>query len=405
MHLDPSIGFLDPGAAEFVGDPHPIFDDLRATSGVVRDPIGWSTLSYAASEQAFHDRALVPGIDPLLDDLGIGALWGEPGHTLTDSEGVDHQRLRRVVSPWFTPRRIELLRERVRLTADAVLDAIDPAVGELDVMADLADIIPSRLFCWMVGVPDADAEQLARWSKALLLVFTATDEMVAPVRAAKAELAEYTHELLAHKRSVPGDDLASVLSAAEASGALSEQDVFHLLEELLGASVDNTANTAGLAVWSLATHPQQWSLLHADPSGLGRAVDELGRFQPAIRHTIKYAIDDTVITRPGLDDVAIARGEFVTIRIAAAHRDPHVFTEPHRLDVSRPLARPQLAFGAGRHYCLGAALGKMEVQEIVHGLVSRWDSCSVGDGLDLHLNTSGHVGALPVRVSNAAPHA
>lgn len=387
--------FLDPTSAEFLTDPHPTFDRLRAIAPIGRDPIGWSTLSYSSCEAAFHDRALVPGIDPLLEERGVGALWGEPGHTLTDSEGVDHQRLRRVVSPWFTHRRIEQLRDRVRQTANEILDGVDAPT--FDAMSELADVIPSRLFCWMVGVPETDAPDLARLSKALLLVFTATPEMVEPVRAAKAELAGYTRELLAAKRARPGDDLASMLSAAEAAGALAERDVFHLLEELLSASVDNTANTAALAVWTLANHPEQWALLHSQPDLLANAVEECGRFQPAIRHTIKYAVDDTTI-----EDVPIEKGDFVTIRIAAAHRDPAVFDSPHVLDISRDLARPQLAFGAGRHYCLGAALGKMEVQEIVRGLVVRWRRCEPADGVRMNLNASGNVFALPLRLMEGA---
>ena len=391
------VAFLDPGATSFLADPHPTFDRLRDQNSVVRDPIGWSVLSYTACDAAFHDRALIPGIDPLLEQRGVGALWGKPGHTLTDSEGVDHQRLRRVVSPWFTPKRIEQLRERVRVTVDAVLADVEPGV-DFDVMAELADIIPSRLFCWMMGVPDGDAPALARLSKVLLTVFTATSDMVAPVRAAKAELARYTRELLMWKRAVPGDDLASMLSAAEATGSLQEEDVFYLLEELLSASVDNTANTAGLCVWTLATHPPQWSMLHLQPDLLANAVEECGRFQPAIRHTIKYAIDDTVI-----EGTTVAAGEFVTIRIAAAHRDPAVFDDPHRLDIERKPAKPQLAFGAGRHYCLGAALGKMEVQEIVRGLVSRWPSCEPGEGVSMNLNGAGIVFALPVRLLTTGP--
>ena len=390
-----SPSFLDPSSAEFLADPHPIFDRLRAVAPVVRDPIGWSTLSYSSCEAAFHDRALVPGIDPLLEERGVGALWGEPGHTLTDSEGVDHQRLRRVVSPWFTHRRIEQLRDRVRQTADEILDGADG--DSFDAMSELADVIPSRLFCWMVGVRESDAAELARMSKALLLVFTATPEMVEPVRAAKAELAGYTRDLLAAKRANPGDDLASMLSAAEAAGALAERDVFHLLEELLSASVDNTANTAALAVWTLASHPHQWARLHEQPDLLANAVEECGRFQPAIRHTIKYAVDDTAI-----EGVAIEKGEFVTIRIASAHRDALVYVDPHVLDIGRDLARPQLAFGAGRHYCLGAALGKMEAQEIVRGLVARWPRCEPADGVRMNLNASGNVFALPVRLMEDA---
>lgn len=97
----------------------------------------------------------------------VDAFLDPGGHTLTGSDGFDHQRLRRLVSPWFSPKRIEQLRERVRVTADAVLAKVEPGT-DFDVMAELADIIPSRLFCWMMGVPDSDAPALARLSKVLL---------------------------------------------------------------------------------------------------------------------------------------------------------------------------------------------------------------------------------------------
>lgn len=391
-HPDPP--FLDPGSDAFLADPHPLFDALRTTTPIVADPLGWSTLSYELSEAAFHDAALVPGIDPLLEQRGIGALWGMPGHTLTDSEGADHQRLRRTVSPWFTPKRIAALRSRTSDLARELLDDVGPA-GGFDAMADLADVIPSRLFCWMVGVPDDDALSLARLSKVLLGVFTATDEMVAPVRAAKAELGDYTRALLEQKRQHPQDDLATFLVDAAAAGSISDLDAFYLLEELLSASVDNTANTAGLALWTLATHPDAWAAVHDDPELLGGAIDECGRFQPAIRHTIKFAVADTE-----LGGVALPAGSLLTIRVAAAHRDPAVFADPHRFDIGRRQARPQLVFGAGRHYCLGAALGRMEVQEIVGAAVARWPSATPGDGVEMHLNASGQIMRLPLVVGS-----
>ena len=381
---------LDPRDPAFLADPHLVYDALRPEQRLVADPIGWSAITYAGCDASFHDPALIPGIDPLLEQLGFGALWGTPGRTLTDSEGADHSRLRRVVSPWFTARRIAALRERTRALVDAQLDAHDPAVP-LELVGELVDVVPARLFCWMVGAADGDDEQLAAWSKDLLLVFTATEAMVEPVRNAKAALAGYTHELLARKRQDPGDDLATVLAQASAAGAIDEHDAFCLLEELLSASVDNTANTAGLALHSLAEHPDAWAHAHAHPDEVAQVVEECGRFQPAIRHTIKYAVADTTV-----DGTPVAAGEFVTVRIAAAHRDPDVFADPHRLDVTRPLLKPQLAFGAGRHYCLGAALGKMELQEMVGGVTRRWPSASVAAGASLSINAAGLVHRLPL---------
>ena len=386
---------LDPRSERFLADPHPVYDELRQAGGdLVTDPLGLSTISYAASDAAFRDPALIPGIDPLLEQLGIGALWGEQDHTLTDSEELVHQRLRRAVSPWFTVRRIEALRTRTRAL---VAESLDRRPDGLDVMADLADVVPGRLFCWMIGAPESDASLMAEWSKHLISVFTADPAMVDPVRRAKLEMADYSAELLAGKRRRPGDDLTSVMAQATQSGDLHEGDAGPLLTELLSAAVDNTANTAALTVWTLAERPDDWAAVAADPSLRADAVKECGRFEPSIRHTIKYVRHDTE-----LSGAPLAAGTFVTIRIAAAHRDPMVYADPHRLDVRRPLPKPLLSFGAGRHYCLGAALGRMEIQEMVGGLLDRWPSVRVGDGVAMDLNRSGIVFRLPLEPTAAS---
>ena len=389
--------FLDPASAEFLEDPHPIYDELRAGGPMVRDPIGWSTIDYASSMKAFADVALSPGIDPLLESKGVEALWGEPGHTLTDSEGADHQRLRRVVGPWFNPRRVEQLRGRVRALVEEILVGADPD-RPLDLMADLADVVPARLFCWMVGAPDSAAGHLAAMSKTMLTVFTATEEMVEPVRAAKAEMFALTDELLAAKRGTDGDDVTCLLLAAQAEGAISETDTFHLLEELLSASVDNTANTAGLAVWTLLRHPDAFARVVADLDLVPPAMEECGRYEPAIRHTIKYATAPTEV-----GGVEVGAGEFVTIHIAAAHRDPAIYDDPHRFDIHRDPPKPQLSFGSGRHFCLGSALGRMEVAEIIRGLAVHHPDVAIGDGVSMSLNSAGLVHALPLDLRGDRP--
>jgi cytochrome P450 len=379
---------LDPRTERFLADPHTVYDELRPAGGLVPDHIGWSAISYAASDAAFRDPALIPGIDPLLEQLGIGALWGERDHTLTNAEDADHQRLRRAVSPWFTVRRIEALRERTRAL---VAKCLDRRPDGLDVMADLADVVPGRLFCWMIGAQEDDAELLAGWSKHLISVFTAEPSMAEPVRQVKAEMADYSAALLAEKRRHPGDDLTTVLARAEDAGDLLATDVGPLLEELLGASVDNTANTTALSVWTLAQRPEAWATLVAQPDLLVDALEETGRFEPSIRHTIKYARRDTeLLGHP------IPSGTFVTIRIAAAQRDPAVYERPHELDLRRRQRSPLLSFGAGRHYCLGAALGRMEIQEMAAGLLERWSAVRVGDDVDMNLNGAGIVFRLPL---------
>ena len=380
---------LDPRTERFLADPHTVYDELRPAGGLVADHIGWSTISYAASDAAFRDPALIPGIDPLLEQLGIGALWGERDHTLTNAEDADHQRLRRAVSPWFTVRRIEALRERTRAL---VAECLDRRPDGLDVMADLADVVPGRLFCWMIGAPEADAELLAGWSKHLISVFTAEPSMAEPVRRVKAEMAEYSAALLAEKRRNPGDDLTTVLARAEDAGDLLATDVGPLLEELLSASVDNTANTTALSVWTLALRPEAWvgARRRARPARRRPRGDRSLRALDPPHHQVRPAATPSCSASP------IPEGTFVTIRIAAAQRDPEVYERPHELDLWRRQPSPLLSFGAGRHYCLGAALGRMEIQEMVAGLLGRWSAVRVGDDVDMNLNGAGIVFRLPL---------
>ncbi|MEM7338740.1 MAG: cytochrome P450 [Actinomycetota bacterium] len=376
---------LDPASPVFLDDPHPVFDRLRAEAAVVSDPIGWSTIDYATSAEAFANRALTPGIDPLLESRGIEPLWGEVGRTLTDSEGDDHRNLRRVVGPWFTPPRVEALRHHVRTLCEELVVAADPH-EPFDVMASYADVVPARLFCWMVGAPESLAPRLASLSKTLLSVFTATDEMVEPVRAAKVEMAELTRELIAARTQTPGDDVVSMMLGSVASGDLDTETVFYLVEELLSASVDNTANTTGLALWTLLHHRDTYRRIGSDPDLAAPAAEECGRVEPAIRHTIKYALSDTSV-----GGVEMPAGSFVTIRIAAAHRDPAIYDDPHRFDPDRAWPKPQLAFGLGRHYCLGAALGRMEIAEMVRALAVGRPDAEIGDHVDMTKNAAGLV--------------
>lgn len=382
--------FLDVDSPAFADDPHPLFDRLRADAPVVRDPIGWSTLDYESSSQAFADRTLTPGIDHLLETRGIEPLWGVVGRTLTDSEGDDHRRLRRVVGPWFNARRVETLRERVRTLSTEIVDGLDPD-EPFDVMADYADVVSSRLFCWMVGAPESDAPALASLSKTLLTVFTATDRMVEPVRAAKRDMADLTQHMIEERRAEPGDDLISMMLGCVADGDLDETDLFYLVEELLSASVDNTANTTGLALWTLLQRPDLYRRLGDDPGLIPAAAEECGRFEPAIRHTIKCALDDTVV-----GGVEIPAGGFVTIRIAAAHRDPVMFPDPHRFDIDRHEPKGQLAFGLGRHFCLGAALGRMEIVEMLRALAVDRPDARIGEAVEMTKNVAGLVHRLEI---------
>ncbi|WP_117000568.1 cytochrome P450 [Desertimonas flava] len=383
---------FDPGDAAVLADPYPVYDRLRP-GRVARDPLGMSVFSYRDAEAAFHDPHLRPGIGVVAEQQGTGAAWGVPGRSLTDSDGAPHQRLRRAVSPWFSARRVGMLRDRTRALVDEILDDVLAEQRPLDAMTELADIIPARLFCWMIGAPDADAALVAELSKDLLLVFAADPRHGPTIAAARVRLADYVAEVAARARRQPGDDLTTMLQHGVANGSLDPGDDLCLLEELVSAAVDNTAATAALALKVLAEHPAVWRLLHDHPDLIAPAVEECGRLEPSIRTIVKVATAPTTVG--GVD---VDTGTFVTLRVPATHRDPDVFDEPATFRLGRATQPGQLSFGLGRHYCLGASLGRMEVTEIVGGLVRRAPAAELLPGAELDINGFGVVHHLPLRL-------
>ncbi len=159
------------------------------------------------------------------------------------------------------------------------------------------------------------------------------------------------------------------------------------------ASVDNTSNTVGGAVKVLAEHPEAWFLLHERPALVPAALEELLRYETPIRHMSKFATSDTEVA-----GVGIPAGTFVTVRLAAAHRDAAVYDDPDRLDLTRDLPRPPLTFGAGRHYCLGSALGRMEAQEMIAGITDAAAGAALADGVDHSIVATGVVRSLPLHL-------
>jgi cytochrome P450 len=334
------------------------------------------------------DPRFRPGVFEMVKRAG-GA---EPGaaRTLLGSEGEEHQSLRRAVMPWFTPRRIETLRERTATLAAELVGGVTDR-GECELMADVAGPIPPTVFCWMVGCDPERGPELARQSAIALQVFSGDPSVMAEASAAIRDLGRFARELLDEKARAPGDDLTSALLGAVDGGLLTERDVRSLLTELLGASVENTTHSIGIAVWLLAAHPDQWALLAADDGLFGRAVEECARFEPVIR--LGNHVNDADAELLG---VGVPGGTLVTLYLASAHRDPAVYDDPDRFDVTRVPRQPQLEFGVGRHYCIGAALARMEIAEVLRAVVARWGAPRLEPGVRVRTAVDGVVERPPL---------
>jgi cytochrome P450 len=385
------LPFLDHTTDAFAADPHGELRAMRSESWIVRTPTGLGVLSYQGCNALLLDPAFRPGVFEMMRRTGPDGTAVDGPRTLLGSEGDDHQDLRRVVMPWFTPRRIEVLRARTARRVGDLLDEVD-AAGGCEFMGDVAVRIPPTIFCWMVGCDVSRGPELAHWSGIALQAFSGDPAVMGDVRDAIRYLRRFAAELLEAKQREPGDDITTALAAGIEQGLLTDSDARSLLTELLGASVDNTTHSMGLMMWLLSEHPDQWALVAGDADLVERAVEECARFEPVIRQGKHFNEHEAELL-----GTTVPAGTLMTAYLDAAHRDPSVYDDPDRFDVTRRLPQPQLIFGIGRHYCVGAALARMQIQEVLRAVITRWAQPRLGSGVSLKTAVgSCEVASLPI---------
>ncbi|MFE6129376.1 cytochrome P450 [Streptomyces sp. NPDC056437] len=362
---------MDDPASELLTDPYAVYARLRETAPVQRitGPDGspaWIVTRYEDVRQALADprlsldkRHALPGsyrgfaLPPALDA------------NLLNMDPPDHTRIRRLVTQAFTARRIEELRTPVRRIADDLLDAVAPH-GRADLVAAYAAPLPIAVICELLGVPPHSRRDFRDWTDALV-----APDPAQPGRAKEAigSMLGFFHELLAHKRAEPADDLLSALIAVREEGEdrLSENELMSLAFLILFAGYENTVQLIGNATLALLRHPAQLAALRADPTRIGPAVEELARYDgPALLAIRRFPVEEVTI-----GGVTVPAGETVLLSLASADRDPARFPEPERLDLSRDTAG-HLALGHGIHYCLGAPLARLETGIALSALLERF---------------------------------
>jgi cytochrome P450 len=264
--------------------------------------------------------------------------------------------LRGLVSKAFTPRRVESLRPLVRSMAEARV-----AAGLRDVIADLAEPIPVAVIAELLGVPEADRRLLRPWSRAIVAMFELEPDEAAPAAAAaaSAEFRAYVLELAATRRRSPGEDLLSALLDV----GLDEDELVATCVLLLNAGHEATVNALGNGVLAVLTHRAQWDRLVVEPSLVPSAVEELLRFDTPLQLFRRTALGDAEV-----GGTRVRAGEQIALLLGSANRDAEAFPDADRLDVGR-WPNPHLGFGAGIHFCLGAPLARVELQEELGALV------------------------------------
>ncbi len=278
----------------------------------------------------------------------------------------DHTRLRALVQKAFSPRLIRAMRPRIQAITDSLLDAVQDQ-GRMELIADYAFPLPIQVIAELLGIPTEDKEKFRHWSGIVIRPHRTKESRLADVPELQAFLA-YLADISEQRREDPREDLLSALvQAEEAADRLSEIELYSMLMLLIVAGHETTVNLIGNGVVTLIQYPEQLALLRASPSLIAAAIEELLRYDsPVESSTDRFALEDVTI-----GGQHIAHGDHVLVIIASANRDRASFGEKaDDLDIMRA-ENPHVAFGHGIHYCLGAALARMEGAIAIGSLLER----------------------------------
>jgi len=353
------------GRPPYEGNPYPLYDLIRARGPISPTPLGnLVTASHGVGSEVVRSRtfrafnAQQSAEDPTPREL--------LDLSLLEMNPPEHTRLRRLVAPAFTPRRMAAYERLVEARVSSLLDGVDARAG-FDLVRDFATPLPIAVITELLGVEGVDGDVLAGYGSTLATALDGVHSVGQLRRLAQTQrqLRELFATLFARRASDPGDDIVSALLAAE-DDQITTAELAALCRLLLVAGFETTVNAIGNGVRALLADPEQWQLLVGDPSRAPAVVEEVLRYDTAVQITARLASADTELA-----GVPVRSGQAVVVLLGGANRDPAAYPEPNVFDITRTPAVDHLAFSGGVHYCLGAALARLELAVAFRVLAER----------------------------------
>lgn len=374
---------FNPMSREFIADPYPFYHRLRAADPMHLTPIGL----YVASRHAdivsiLRDKRFGKDFIGRMTRRSGPQILEEPvyrsmSHWMLQLDPPDHGRLRGLVVRAFTARRVEDMRPRIHAIVDEIIDRVEPR-GAMDIIADFAFRLPVTVICDMLGIPEKEREVFFTSSRdggRLLDLAPLSNAEIAQQNAFNLAMAEYFRRLFDLRRREPGDDLTTKLVQAEQDGdKLTNEELIANVILLFGAGHETTVNLIGNGLLALHRNPDQLRLLQNDPSLIANAIEELLRYDSSVQVTGRTTLEDV----DDIGGIPLAKGQSVVCLLGSANRDPAVYADPDRLDITRADVRP-LSFGGGIHYCVGAQLARIEGEIAIATLLRRLPNLRLDD--------------------------
>jgi len=375
-----SAGF-DLTSESFFANPFPTFERLRTQAPVYFfEPYQGYILTRGADIETLaksphftsrRAKEMLGGMGLIGEDPASQEMLETWSRMVFFQDAPRHTLLRQLVMKGFTPAALEHFRPKVAALVERALEK-GRREGEMDVVADFAEPIAINAIAELFALPEVDRPRFMKWAKDLLKPAASavgTDDVRASVRKTSNDMVGYLKDLVEKRQAAPGEDLVSqFIAGTEGNPQLAGEAVIQSFQ-MIGAGFVTSTNQLTNTMLALLKHPEQLSVLRADPGLIRGAIEESLRHEPAVLSINRLCVEDTE-----LSGTRIPKGRFVHAMVASANRDPALFPEPERFDIRRSPNR-QVTFGVGAHYCPGASLVRLEVEEALKALLTlpRWE--------------------------------